>query len=395
MNRKAIALGIIVVVATGVVGAYYLMPGLFPGGEQRAASLPDSSVQTTRTTTQAPTTETTTTEAETNTAGNMTPSNNTGAASGSYGLLPVWEARYKGTCASCHMKGTSLHQAPFHPTEAATSEQVSWKFLDDNAQGAPNVALPNFQSTGITLNGKTLRCSDCHTVGNPAGFGDPANSAPTRDPHAVHRGVIGTDGCLRCHDAAADTDSGWVNDPIDMRDAESGRLLSTEAEAGLSGTDGKPNATGWTRYMDADSDAVTEGSCGDCHGRYHSNGNLSFTFDRNSRVGPAADIPSGAAGIDLGGTELGCQACHASGVHTVHTNGKMSATFQLTRRTGAKGAESCLVCHGVGVAAQYRGHFNPDTAERLGLLGSVDGPPDATGYNLTDGDCGFCHLSNP
>lgn len=395
MNRKVLVLGILILVAVGVGAVYYLTPGLLSDGDAPKASIPETDERTTGTTTPPPTEETTTTGSPSSNETTSTAVNGSGSGSGNYGLLPVWEAKYDGTCASCHMKGKTLHTAPFHPTEAVTEEQATWKFLDDDVQAAPNVALPNPQDSGITLEGQRLHCGDCHTVSNPAGFADPANAEPTRDPHAVHRGVIRDIGCLRCHDGSANTETASVNEPIDMRDSESGTLLSTHEEAPFAGPSGGPNGTGWTKYMDASSPDVTEGSCGDCHGRYHAEGNLSFTFDRETRVGPAADIPSGGAGIKMGESTLGCEACHAAGVHTVHTNGKMSSTFQLTRREGAKGAESCLVCHGVGVAKSYRGHFNPDTAERLGLLGDVDIEPDATGYNLTDGDCGFCHLRNP
>lgn len=303
-------------------------------------------------------------------------------------LLPAWGAVYNGSCSDCHMGTGSLHDSPFHPVGLNKQDTANW-FFDDDKQAGPNVKMSANQPSGISIRGKKAYCGDCHTATSSGGF-NPDKSAQTADPHSVHEDVTNREGCDRCHGNEAAADTNGVTSPINMVRQWDGDFLATTSEAPFRAS-GVQN--GWARYLSAQSNVVVEGSCGDCHGRYHE-GTMDFTFSVKSRVGPTTNV-TGGIGIMAGESELACEDCHVSDVHAVHTNGEIMLGLEQTEVSGLKGAESCLECHGVGVAESEGGHFIPNASRKLGLIGPRDVEPDAVGYNQTGGDCGFCHEQQP
>lgn len=309
--------------------------------------------------------------------------NGLGAAERNGSLLPAFDAVYSGSCSDCHMGDGSLHDSPLHPIGLSKKTTSNW-FLDNAKQAGPNGQLAAFQPSGIRVDGKQLYCSDCHTASSPKGLANPDISERTGDAHSVHQDVTGREGCIRCHSDNATAATGGVRSQIDMTRTWDEDLLSTEQET----TDG-----GLARYLQAESPAVVQGSCGDCHGQYH-RGNMDFSFTVESRVGPETTV-SGGVGVAAGDVELECKACHVTDIHAVHTNGEISLRLDRESPEGLRGAESCLECHGVGVAESEEGHFTNSGSRKLGLFGPRDGKPDAAGYNRTSGDCGFCHELRP
>lgn len=377
-NRIAVLVGVAFVAAAVVVGALAGLGWLQVGGQPPADDASDGSRRTTRTTT------TTTTPSPD--GGNPTADIRKAGAS----LLPTWGAVYDGDCSDCHMGGESLHDAPFHPVGLSQQDSQNW-FFDNDRQVGPNVRLPAFQPSGIRVRGNEVYCSDCHTVSSSTGLAKSNSSDRTGDPHSVHQDVTAREGCDRCHGSDATSDTNGVTSPIDMTRNWDGDVLATAQETVEAGSNG--TGEGWARYLRVRSPAVVQGSCGDCHGQYHA-GNMDFTFTVQSRVGPSTQV-SGGVGVAAGESELECKACHVSDVHAVHTNGEITLGLNQTDVAGLQGAESCLECHGVGVAESEGGHFTPAGSRKLGLVGERDGPPDAAGYNRTDGDCGFCHETRP
>lgn len=355
----------------------------------------------------------------------------------SYGLLPAWEQVYDGDCADCHMGNGSLHSPPFHPI-GGDSGGSSTYFYDDNIQLGPNLQTTNFQESGISISGKTTYCGDCHTAANRAGFANPETSQRTGDPHSVHDNVVKQDGCGRCHnekqqaslqvecgechdfntpeeapfpvESPHSTHSSVINDqgcnachqslinenqflksPLNMVRETGQESLATRSEApyGADGTESGGDM--WTKYPHPETADITANSCGDCHGTFHKQ-NIQFTFDSQSRIGPVVEA-TGGPGIHLGNNTLECGgSCHSNDVHAVHTNGEMSAKKPSEMDlSNVQGAESCNECHGRNIAEESGGHFTADGSRKLGLRGPNDGDPDAAGYDIVDGDCGFCH----
>lgn len=349
-----------------------------------------------------------------------------------FGLLPMWQAAYNGTgthnydfngdgtpatrqCGNCHMGGGSKHSAPLHPIGLSPTDSGAW-FFDDNRQIGPNTRLVS-QPAGITPKGMSANCGDCHTPTNAAGFANPDTSGRTSDPHSVHTDVIGREGCIRCHSAGGEMFSGaisfrqgnatgatnGISNPINMNRVWDGKFLSSPQEAKYA-QDGSVGQGGWNKYKQADSQGAVAQGCGDCHGQYHANGGLAFTFDDSvgSRSGPIALVNDAESfGINSGGTTFTCGDCHVTDAHAVHTNGLVSsrATYntltdlnQTITEPGAQGAEYCPECHGQSIAKDFGNHFSPQAGDYLGLRGPRNVAPDATGMGVQNSDCGFCHL---
>ena len=355
----------------------------------------------------------------------------------SYGLLPAWGETYDGGCAGCHMGTGSLHSPPFHPI-GVDSESSSTFFYDDNIQLAPNLEIDTSQPSAMSVSGNTTYCGDCHTATNPEGFADPQASGRTNDPHSVHDNVVVREGCGRCHNQksqeqlelecsqchdfatpeqapepdetphsthssiiedegcdachqALTSEQEFLKSPLNMVRKWDQAFLATQSEApyGPDGTNAGEDE--WTKYPHPESSDIKEGTCGDCHGMYHEQ-NIDFTFNSESRVGPVVRA-SGGPGINLGNNTLECGgSCHSNDVHAVHTNGEMSAKRPSKMDlSNVQGAESCFECHGKNIAENAGGHFTAEGSENLGLRGKYDVSPNAAGYDVVKGDCGFCH----
>lgn len=364
----------------GLLAAFLLVGGIgfalgaggFGGGPA------DDTKQVTTTTTTQPTT--TTTRTTTVQSSDLTDSN--------FGLVPLWEDRYDGSCAGCHMANgsNSLHDPPLHPVGLSPEDNEHW-FWDHDQQAGPSVSLENRQRAGISPLNRTVYCSDCHSVGNPDGFADPASSNRTLDPHAVHENTVRREGCERCHSSAANASTMGVDSPIDMTRGFDHELLASRTEAPV-GPNGSASGSGWAVYGQADSPDVAPNSCGDCHGQYHED-TMNFSYSDETNVGPPVEA-SGGVGIRIQDTTFECGDCHTTNVHAVHTNGQMNRQTP-GNLTGVQGAESCLECHGVSIAERSNGHYTAKGAIGLGLFGEHDELPDAVGYKVEGGDCGFCH----
>ena len=372
MDRNTQLALILAIVVVGGLG--FVLGSNFGGGGAPS----DGEPTVTPTTTAAPTT----TQTPTTTVANG------GTNQSSFGLIPLWQESYDGTCAGCHMaKGeSSLHDPPFHPVGLSAEDNEHW-FWDHNNQSGPNIALENPQVAGIQPQGTELYCTDCHAVRNPEGFENPALSNRSLDTHAVHENTVRREGCDRCHDRQANDSSWGVNSPIDMTRGFDKDFLADPAEATY-GANGSEAGSGWARYGQAENPEIAQRSCGDCHGQYHL-ATMQFSFSPDTNVGPPIDA-DGGVGIKLQDTEVQCGACHTTNVHAVHTNGQMN-TQGTGNLTNVLGAETCLECHGVSIAERNKGHYTAKGAIGLGLLGENDGEPDAVGYQVVGGDCGFCH----
>lgn len=361
----------------GVLGFALGMTGILPGGPPVDGGGPIATPTPSPTPSPTPTLTATPTE----TPGGRNPA----------GLLPLWAKSYDGTCAGCHMAtgGGSLHEPPFHPVGLSAQGNQHW-FWDHNRQAGPSLSMANAQVAGIKPLGRTVYCSDCHSVSNPSGFANASASGRTLDPHAVHENTVRREGCDRCHDGSATNATLGINYPISMVRDFDGDHLASRQEATY-GPNGSRTGSGWAKYGIAESPAISPKSCGDCHGQYHL-ATMGFSYTNETSVGPAV-YASGGVGVEIKNTKVQCKACHTTNVHAVHTNGQMN--YQpTTNLSQVQGAESCLECHGVGIARRNGGHYTGRGASQLGLLGKFDGEPDAVGYKVKDGDCGFCHESN-